>query len=95
MLCQDVDLERERRVQIHREVEHDRLKARLAAARSVNDAGLEEAVSLKSLVTHSAAVVVSLLRQGFSSRGSSYGHTRRGGHRQESLSLLCFWALIT
>ena len=51
------ELGRERMVQIHSEVEHNRLEARLS-----NDAGLEKGVSRRSLAARSAAVFVSLFR---------------------------------
>ena len=60
MLYQDFDsgLSREHRAQMRREVEHNRL----AAARSREASGLENAVSRKSLAARSAAVVATLLR---------------------------------
>jgi len=64
MLYQDFDsgLGRERRAQMRREVEHNRLDARLAAAHPRQGAGLEEAVPRKSLTARGAAVVMTLLR---------------------------------
>lgn len=64
MLHQDVHfgLGRERRVQMRREVEHNRMKARLAAVRLGKDAGPEEAGSRRSLAARSATVIISLFR---------------------------------
>lgn len=60
MLYQNLDsgLDREHRAQIRREVEQNRLEARLAATRS----GLDEAASRKSPAARSAAVVMALFR---------------------------------
>ena len=59
----DFDWGRERATQIRREVEHNRLEARLARARlSKHDGGLEEAVVPKSLTARSAAVLMALFR---------------------------------
>ncbi len=64
MLHQDVHfgLGRERRMQMRREVEHNRLEARLAAVRPGRDAGPDEAGSRRSLAARSATVVISLFR---------------------------------
>ena len=64
MLYQTLGLEigREQRSQIRREVEHNRLAARLAKARSLGDAGLDEAAAHKSLAARGAAVVLTLFR---------------------------------
>ncbi len=86
MLYQDFDsgLSREHRAQMRREVEHNRLDVRLAAARSREASGLENAVSRKSLAARSAAVVATLL-----SEGSSRGHACCGDRRLARLRLLC------
>ena len=51
------DLGRERMVQIHSEVEHNRLESRLSKG-----GGLEKGVSRRSMAARSAAVFVSLFR---------------------------------
>ena len=63
MLHQDVDFGpgRERRAHMRREVEHDRLDARLAAVRSKVRAAPEGAVFLKGPLARVAAVVATLL----------------------------------
>jgi hypothetical protein len=51
------ELGRERMVQIHSEVEHNRLESRLGKS-----GGLEKGVSRRSLAARSAAVLMSLFR---------------------------------
>jgi hypothetical protein len=53
---------RQRAIQMSREVEHNRLEARLAKARLSQGAGLEEAVSRPSMAARSAAAVMALFR---------------------------------
>ncbi|HKH10723.1 MAG TPA: hypothetical protein VKA73_06230 [Rubrobacter sp.] len=64
MLYGDFDpgLGRERRAQIRREVERNRLAVNLAAARPMTGAGLEKSVSRGGLAARGAAVVVALLK---------------------------------
>ena len=64
MLYGDFDpgLGRQRGEQIRREVERNRLTARLAAARAIVDAGIEEKSSRENLAARGVAAVVALLR---------------------------------
>lgn len=64
MLHQDVHfgLGWERRAQMRREVEHNRLKARPSAVRPGRDGGFEGAGSRRSLAARGATVVMSLFR---------------------------------
>lgn len=64
MLYGDFDpgMGRERRAQVRREVERNRLDARLAATRPTGGTGLEKTVSRKSLAARGVAVVVASLK---------------------------------
>jgi len=58
----DLGWGRQRAMQMSRDVEHNRLEARLAKARLSQGAGLEEAVPRTSMAARGAAVVMALFR---------------------------------
>jgi hypothetical protein len=67
------ELGRERMVQIHSEVEHNRLESRLSKS-----GGLEKGVSRRSLAARSAAVFVSLFRERLSYKPCCLSRLEKG-----------------